>query len=149
MSTEDKIREITQCFHAMRGVERRHDKKQERFFNNISHQALHTIVYIGENGASRMSDIADNLQLSLSSITGIVDELVTKKMARRIRSTEDRRIVQVVLTDEANKLFKDAMKHHFDFVREILDTLSSQEQDQLLALFKKIAASMKEKRARS
>jgi DNA-binding MarR family transcriptional regulator len=149
MSTEDKIREITEYFHSMRGVVKHHDKKQERFFNSVSHQELHTIVYIGENGASRMSDIADNLQLSLSSITGIVDKLVAKKMARRIRSTEDRRIVQVVLTDVADRLFKDAMNSHIDFVRDILNTLNSQEQDQLLALFKKIVAAMKDKRAGS
>lgn len=149
MSTEDKIREISEYFHSMRGVVKHHDKKQERFFNSVSHQALHAIVYIGENGASRMSDIAGNLQLSLSSITGIVDELVAKKMARRIRSTEDRRIVQVVLTDNADRLYKDAMNKHLDFVREILDTLTSQEQDQLLTLFKKIATSLKEKRTES
>jgi hypothetical protein len=33
-------------------------------------------------------------------------------------------------------------------VRDILDTLTPQEQDQLLALFRKIATSMKAKRAR-
>jgi len=146
MTVEDKLREITKCFHAMRGAAKRHDKKQERFFHSFNHQELHAIVYIGDSGASRMSDIADNLQLSLSSITGLVDKLVAKKMVRRIRSTEDRRIVQVVLSDEATKLYKDAMSQHMDFVRDSLNALTPHEQDQLLSLFKKIATSMKDRR---
>ena len=135
MSTQDKIREISECFHAMRGAATHHDKKQERLFNDFSHQELHAIMYIGENGASKMSDIADDLQLSLSSITGIVDKLVAKKMARRIRSTEDRRIVQVLLTDEAAKLYKDGLNRHIDFVRNILEnaTISTAESTILTA----------------
>lgn len=147
MTTEDRLREISECFNSMNGATLHHDKKQLRFFSTFTHQELHALVFIGGNGPCSMSDIAKHLQLSLSSITGIIDKLIAKKMARRIRSTEDRRIVQVVLTDEATKLYRTAMNGRLDFVRKILNALSSHEQDVLLALFKKVAASLKEKQA--
>ena len=84
----------------------------------------------------------------MSSITGIVDKLETKKVVRRSRSIEDRRIVQVVLTEEGNKVFQTAMEGHLEMVRTHLNALSPQEQDVFLALFQKIAAVITAKKAR-
>ena len=90
-----------------------------------------------------MSDIAAKLQLSLSSITGIVDKLEAKKIVRRSRSIEDRRIIHVVLTDEGHKVYKTAMDGHLEKVRTHLNALSPQEQDIFIALFRKIAGVIK------
>jgi len=146
MTTEDKIREIYDCFRIIGGASRHHDKKQSRLFSNFSHQEFHAMMFIGGIGSCRMSDIAENMQLSLSSITAIVDKLVAKKMVKRIHSTEDRRIVQVALTDEASRIYTDAMNQHLNLLRNILSPLNSHEQDVFLSLFKKIAVSLKERR---
>jgi DNA-binding MarR family transcriptional regulator len=126
----------------------RNDKKLVNVFNTFSPQEFHVLMIVGQTGHCIMSDIADKVQLSLSSITGIVDKLEAKKIMRRNRSGEDRRIVEVVLTDEGREVYKTAMEGHLEFVRSLLNALNPHEQDVFLSLFRKIAEVLKGKKGR-
>lgn len=148
MNIENKARALSDCMHAIMSETHFNDKKLINIFSTFSPQEFHVMMTVGHMGNCIMSDIAAKLQLSLSSITGIVDKLEAKKIVQRSRSIEDRRIVQVVLTEEGNKVFQTAMEGHLAMVRSHLDALSPQEQDVFLALFQKIAAVITAKRAR-
>lgn len=86
-----------------------------------------------------MSGLADAICLSLSSATGLIDRLVGKKLVKRDRSSEDRRVVQVELTDQGRALNEEAMEGPVEFARGLLKGLNAEEQDSLLALFRKIS----------
>ena len=148
MNIEKKTRELSDCMHAIMAEVNLNDKKLINIFSFFSPQEFHVLMTVGQMGNCIMSDIAARLQLSLSSITGIVDKLESKKVVRRSRSIEDRRIVQVVLTDEGAKFYKMAREGHLAMVRSHLDALNPQEQDTFLALFQKIAEVIKAKKAR-
>ena len=148
MTLENKTREISDCMHAIMAETQLNDKKLMSVFNAFSPPEFHVMMTVGHMGHCIMSDIAGRMQLSLSSITGIVDKLEAKKIVRRDRSAQDRRIVQVVLTDEGLKVHKTAMEGHLEFVRNLLKTLNPHEQDVFLALFRKIAEVIKAKKAR-
>ncbi|OGR94130.1 MAG: hypothetical protein A2016_05125 [Elusimicrobia bacterium GWF2_62_30] len=132
--------------HAIMAETHLNDKKLINIFSAFSPQEFHVLMTVGHAGNCIMSDIAARMQLSLSSITGIVDKLEAKKIVRRVRSGEDRRIVQVVLTDEGNKVYQTAREGHLEMVRNHLNALSPQEQDVFIALFRKIAATIKERK---
>ncbi len=90
-----------------------------------------------------MSAIAGAIRLSLSSVTGLIDRLCEKKLVRRDRSGEDRRIVQVELTPEGRELNKAAFEGRVGFARELLKTLDADEQAALVSLLDKISEPLK------
>jgi len=148
MNFENKARELSDCVHAIMAEAHFNDKKMINIFSAFSPQEFHVMMTVGHMGQCIMSDIAARLQLSLSSITGIVDKLEAKKIVRRFRSIEDRRIVHVVLTDEGNKVFQTAMEGHLEMARSQLTALTPQEQDIFIGLFRKIAEVIKSKKER-
>lgn len=63
----------------------------------INEKELFIIDYVGQNKNVKMSNIADNLDVPLSTLTTIVDKLVEKKYLSREHSGDDRRIINVML----------------------------------------------------
>ncbi|HET7000844.1 MAG TPA: MarR family transcriptional regulator, partial [Puia sp.] len=64
---------------------------------NLTEKELLILAMVGENQNVKMSDIADNLNAPLSTLTSIVDKLVERKYLTRVHSDEDRRVVNVTL----------------------------------------------------
>lgn len=96
------------------------------------------IEILGRNGPMKMTEIADQALLSLSTVTGIMDSLVAKSLVQRDRSDEDRRIVKVDLTDEGRTLYLEMVEVRLRMVRGMLGSLNSKEQDLLIQLFEKM-----------
>jgi DNA-binding MarR family transcriptional regulator len=97
------------------------------------------IIFLGKGGPMKMSDIADNLRMSMSNLTAIVDRLVEKGMVRRDRSESDRRVVLVDLLPEGKKISMVHQKCHMELTKRILEVLSETERRSLLHLTKKVA----------
>ena len=104
---------------------------------NLSVQELKTIKFIGKKGSCIMRECADYLMLAVSTITSIMDKLVRKNIVSRKRSDEDRRIVEVELSETGREIFKMDNEHMKEFSKGILQALNEEEQEQLLKLLKK------------
>jgi DNA-binding MarR family transcriptional regulator len=88
-----------------------------------------------------MKSISEYLGVAVNSVTSIVDNLERKGFVIRQRSSDDRRVVFVELTD-AGRVVADASNlAKQQLLRSLLEVLSEPEQDSLVKLFKKIAAS--------
>jgi DNA-binding MarR family transcriptional regulator len=91
------------------------------------------------DGPRRMSDLAECAQTSQASLTGIVDRMEEHGLVERVRSRDDRRVVEVTLTpagDEEMRRVKTAILGSLDVV---LSPLTTQERRQLLSLIRTIA----------
>lgn len=62
------------------------------------------IKVIAEHGTIRVSDLAKKMYLHPTTVVGILDRLEKRGLVSRVRSTEDRRVVDVTLTEEGCKL---------------------------------------------
>ncbi|HEY3082647.1 MAG TPA: MarR family transcriptional regulator [Chloroflexota bacterium] len=78
---------------------------------------LYVLVNDGPHGAGAL---ARRLGLAPSSVTGLVDRLVERGLARRDEDPRDRRVVRAAATT---------------FGQELLETLVAQRREQLLRLF--------------
>ena len=96
------------------------------------------VEILGAHGPMIMTAIAEQARLSLSTVTGVIDGLVAKKIVKRDRSEEDRRIVQVQLTVEGQKIYEQALEVRLQMVRGMLGALNRDEQEQFVSLFRKI-----------
>ncbi len=99
---------------------------------------IQVIVCLGQNGPSKMKDIGNNLSVSLSNLTVIVDKLEEKGLAERIRSTEDRRIVMVHLAMEGQAVFDGHHEMKLEMCKSMLKKLTPAEQASYLSLMGKI-----------
>lgn len=73
-------------------------------------------------GAMKISDLSEKMGLSNSTVSGIVDRLEKQGVVERIRSKEDRRVVQVNITSE----FKADAKCRYEIIERRLDAIMSE-----------------------
>ena len=111
-------------------------------YTGVSKQELNIISFVGRSGSVMMREIAEQVRLAVSSVTPTVDKLVEKKLVRRDRSEEDRRIVTVVLTDKGQKIYQMEVESYMRLSASILQALADKEQVQFIDYFRKVAASL-------
>ena len=71
-----------------------------------------------------ISDIAKSLSISYPMMTYIIDRLESKKLLKRIRNIEDRRIVRVVLTKRGEEILNRFHISHKKRIKTFLETLN-------------------------
>ena len=139
MNLEEKARRLVDHLQTVMEEAESADKKNSAVREKLSWQEIRVLRAVGRQDCCPMSGLADAICLSLSSATGLIDRLVGKKLVKRDRSSEDRRVVQVELTDEGRVLNEEAMAGPVEFSRGLLKGLNTAEQDALLGLFGKIS----------
>ncbi len=76
--------------------------------HNVSAPQLACLITLFENGSLPPSQIAKNILVNSSTVTGIIDRLEQKGLAKRERKSKDRRVVTVELTEPGMTLAKNA-----------------------------------------
>ena len=92
-------------------------------------------------GALRMGPLADDLFLSRSGLTRLIDRLVKAGLVERTNCESDRRGSFAKLTDEGRRRFDEARPTHLDGVRgHFLSKLDDDDLDDLAAVWSKVGA---------
>lgn len=102
-------------------------------------------VFLSEvdDGAMRMCDLADKLQLSPSGLTRRLDGLVRGGYIDRRTSAQDRRVMLAVLTNAGRRKLDEAYPVHLASVRRrVIDRLSAPDVDALGRIFATIQAAL-------
>lgn len=112
---------------------------------NLSEKELTIISYVGQKQNVKMSEIAENLDAPLSTLTSIVDKLVEKKYLLRYHSSEDRRVVLVTLASNGKDTYSTFIAQKQDMAKKILKEFKTQDQENLIKFLEKIPSIMNEK----
>jgi DNA-binding MarR family transcriptional regulator len=75
---------------------------------NISSAQLNCLLSLYENGPLPPSQIAKLIMINSSTVTGIIDRLEQKGLVKRLRISDDRRIITVELTKSGKLLAENA-----------------------------------------
>lgn len=113
----------------------------------LSKQEANVIFSLGECGASIMRELAENLRLHVSTMTGIVDKLIEKDFVNRERSDEDRRVVRVSLTEKGQKAYREEAEKRQQISLTVLNPLDDSEREQFLKIFSKVSAELQKPNA--
>ncbi|MEK6399057.1 MAG: MarR family winged helix-turn-helix transcriptional regulator [Terriglobus sp.] len=100
-------------------------------------QESRALGWLNHHGPALMSELADFMDIPLSTATSLVNRLVEKKQVTRQRSEEDRRIVRVHLTPAGQRLSQRMFDVHLEASRLLLEKLSRDEQESLIAILRK------------
>jgi DNA-binding MarR family transcriptional regulator len=93
---------------------------------------LNVLTILETDGPLSMSRLAEALDVSVASATGIVDRMETRGLVERRRDTEDRRVVVVHPTDEGLAVFTRIDERRRKGLGGLLELLSDEELHGLL-----------------
>jgi len=89
-------------------------------------------------GSMCQKELGAKILKSTGNITLVIDNLEKRNLVQRIRSTEDRRYISIVLTEQGSKLISEFMPLHVKLITNEMSILSKEELDQLQKICKKI-----------
>ena len=93
----------------------------------ISLVHLHVLSVLEHDGPQAMRGLAEALDVSRASATGIVDRMAERGLVTRQRGTADRRVIRVSLTAEGGALLSGLSAERREAVGELLDELTDAE----------------------
>jgi MarR family 2-MHQ and catechol resistance regulon transcriptional repressor len=97
-------------------------------------EALHHL------GPMHQRDLGERILKSSGNMTLVIDNLETRGLVRRERSTEDRRFIQVHLTPDGERLIRRVFPGHAAAITRELTVLTQEEQRTLGNLCRKLGA---------
>lgn len=107
-------------------------------FKDLTNNDIHVISAIGQNTRKNMSMIAQELSVTIGSLTIAINSLVRKGYVIRERSDKDRRVVFVKLSLKGEKAFVQYEDFHNDMVSAMLEDLGMDEKTILMNAMTKI-----------
>ena len=140
MGIREKVTKLNQYFFQLFMDRNLTEKKTciNSPLSQLTYNDLRTFELIEAKGTANMRELADQLHLPMSTLTGITDKLVKKGFISRMRNEHDRRVVQVRLTDLGGEMIQLKKSAHTSVSKGILNALSEREQDEFLRLLKKV-----------
>ncbi len=94
---------------------------------------LNVVAVIEAEGPLSMSRLADELDVSVASATGIIDRMERRGLVERRHATDDRRVVAVHLTEQGAGVFRVFASRRREHLARLLAELTDDELAGLLA----------------
>ncbi|MGE5629523.1 MAG: MarR family winged helix-turn-helix transcriptional regulator [Caulobacteraceae bacterium] len=110
--------------------------------SGLNYVQLHTLEGICKEGELKTLDISRLLGISPSTLIGILDELEKKKLIKRERQKDDKRVVLVKASEEGRKKVQQHIEEDKAFLRNLTAALDEREEKLLSELLEKITGSI-------
>ena len=136
---------IVDAYRSILRVEETILKRSDNIDLSINEMHMLEAVGKGKNKPKTISEIAEDLGITLPSVTVAINKLVKKGYVEKLRGEEDGRIVYVTLTKQGKKIDSVHRYFHESMVRSIISGMSEQEQQVLYQGILKLDLFLKKK----
>lgn len=106
----------------------------------ITATQLNVLKLLEEIGELSLTELSRRLAAQNSTVTGIVDRMVTAGLVTREQSAEDRRVWRIRMTPRGEELAAKTQVLPWDLLRIALASLDRREKEQLVTVLQKVAA---------
>lgn len=120
---------LVDSFNKITAIER--DALKKGPLNDLTINELHAIEAIGTEGRT-MTEIAKKLNVTVGTLTTMVNHLVKKEYVERVSSEEDRRIVKIVPTKKGKLAYRLHDRFHHVMIKNMLADLDEAEYEVLI-----------------
>lgn len=126
------------------GLKRISDKfeqavKQDVQAYNLNSSEFAVLELLYHKGPKTMQEIKERILIANSSTTYTLDKLCQKKLVERRTNLEDKRITQVYLLSEGEKLIASSFPKHAEMLTQLFHNLEDDEIKTLNNLLKKLS----------
>jgi DNA-binding MarR family transcriptional regulator len=101
---------------------------------------IHTVIWLGNDGALTMGDLARRVAVTEKTITGIVDRLERDGLVLRERDPADRRVIHVRLSTAGKALFAEVDAQITRRLETLLGLVDPADRRQLIKILEKVEA---------
>jgi len=136
------LRELVLCYQAFESYASAHIHRQ-----GLTISQFDILVTLGNSQGLTPKELVESTLITKGTLTGVVDRLVIKGLAKRSPSAVDGRSQIVSLTPKGKKLFKNAFPEHLDYMGKAFAQLNATEIKQIskaLCNFRRIFQTLKD-----
>lgn len=106
------------------------------FFNylklsDLSMLQAYALTFIFYKGSSKISDLCEHMMVSAAAASQMVDRLENQNLVERTAEPGDRRVRNVVLSEQGENFVKQSIEARQSWVKEIPAKLSKDQVDQI------------------
>ncbi|MDF2834453.1 MAG: hypothetical protein K0Q63_93 [Paenibacillus sp.] len=112
---------------------------------NMTHGRM--LIILSESGSIRSSELAERLSITNGGVTGLADRLIDLGFVKRERSEQDRRAVQLMLTEEGEAVVGAMMRTREHVMMKLFHNLSEEDMMSGITLFRQMSRNMTEEEA--
>lgn len=127
--------EVARLFKEIMSLFRQHMGKCFEDIGLTMPQSM-VIGILSRCGKMKISELSDELGLSNSTVSGIIDRLEKQNIVKRERSRKDRRVVYVSLCSSFEEMHKDFHKKVEENIANIINTGTPEEIEKIIEGFK-------------
>jgi Transcriptional regulators len=109
-----------------------------RIFLDYSKNEILAMLFLYRSKTANMTEISEYINAPLNTTTGVIGRLEKKEMVERIRSIEDRRIVQIVLTAKAMEFINKEKEIIGFYSGKIYEALTDEEKKAAFNIIRKV-----------
>ena len=107
-------------------------------FKDISCNDMHIIEAVGIEEPRNMKTVASLMSVTTGTLTKAMDALCDKGYVLRERSTKDKRVIRLRLTDKGKSAYYHHEQFHRQMIKNISDEMSEKEQEVLVFALAKL-----------
>ena len=97
----------------------------------ISMQQAYALTFLHYNAPSKISDICEHMMVSAAAASQMVDRLEKQNLVARIPDPGDRRVRNVVLSEQGQEFVLKSIEARRSWVEKVPAELSQEQQDQI------------------
>lgn len=137
---EDQIKAIMgrldEVFHQL--MRRMHQKLSLSMADKLTGSQFMVLKRISDHGRITVSGMAEDLMVSLSAVTALIDRLYKAGYVVRIRDEEDRRLVWLELTDKGSEVLTICHEARWQVIEKYFKQLPEEDLQELLRIYEKL-----------
>lgn len=111
---------------------------------NITLPQFILLEIVRKKDCPKMTDIAGELNVTLSNVTGMIDRLIESGYVERADDPQDRRIVRIRLTAKGKSTTQKAFEQRKRCIGQVFAKLSCEDQKTLLKITEKLVEAIKQ-----
>ena len=132
---------------ALHGIPEGSDVPWQRVINakgRITIPQYQALLILNKEEDLSMSEMANALCITTAAATSMVDNLTRQKLVARRRSTKDRRVVRVSLTQRGSEVLEGVKDEMYRLILSVMEKLSPRERSTWVELYEKIRTLVEE-----
>ena len=99
---------------------------------NVTFPQYYALFLLSRKKLYKMGDLKKELFITGAGATGIANHLIKKGLAQRQRSNDDRRVVNIEITNKGTKIIDKALRQRRDCLTLVLKKIGSKKKELLI-----------------